>query len=237
MTSTNGQEALGASPGIQLTLGEPSSDVQGPIITFETEDHRILRSGDQFGENENLVIRISDPTGINITGEKGHEILLTDINSGSVHNITEGFIYDINSISTGTYIQTIEAGEKEISLKITAWDNANNPSEQNLFLSISPLNDLQFRYVLNYPNPFSESTKFTFEITQAARISVNIYTLEGRRIRSIDSQNFPVGFHFINWNGKDKYGNNLANGVYLYRLKAENEEKTVDFIGRMAKFR
>ncbi|MEE8436966.1 MAG: C25 family cysteine peptidase, partial [Candidatus Neomarinimicrobiota bacterium] len=97
LSALNGQEALGASGGIHLTLGEPSSDVQGPIITFETEDHRILRTGDQFGENENLIIRISDPIGINITGEKGHEILLTDINSGSVQNISEGFIYDINS--------------------------------------------------------------------------------------------------------------------------------------------
>jgi len=237
LSSPDGQESLGAAGGLHLTLGEPSTDVKGPIITFETEDHRSLRTGDQLTENENLIIRFSDPMGINITGEKGHEILLTNLISGLVNNISEEFIYDINSITTGTYLVRIEPGQKEISFNLIAWDNANNLSEQNLYLSINPFDNLRLKNVINYPNPFSESTKFTFDITQPAIISIDIYTIGGRKITSLDPQNFLAGYHFIDWDGKDQYGNNLANGVYLYRVKAGNEEKTIDIIGRMAKFR
>ena len=48
---------------------------------------------------------------------------------------------------------------------------------------------------------------------------------------------FSAGFHTIDWDGRDAFGGELANGVYLYKLKAEGPAATDTFIGRCAKFR
>ena len=90
--------------------------------------------------------------------------------------------------------------------------------------------------VYNYPNPFSNNTQFSFEINESAEIEINIYTLGGRKIRNIDKEFYEAGYNFINWDGKDKYGDNIANGVYLYTLKALKNGNTVSRIGKIAKY-
>ena len=90
--------------------------------------------------------------------------------------------------------------------------------------------------VFNFPNPFVSETQFSFEISLTAEISVNIYTLGGRRIRRIGPQSVNAGYNFINWDGRDEYGDILANGVYLYRVKATNDNESVSTIGKIAKY-
>ena len=232
----NASTALGAATNLVLTPGVPSNDTEGPIISFETESGRPLRNGDHLGQGEKIIIRLSDPLGINITGEPGHKLLLTDLESGEKKILTSAFIYDLNSITTGTISYSVTEGTETASIKLQAWDNANNPAEQSITLNILSNDQLTLLHVLNYPNPFSTSTQFTFEITAAAEIVIDIYTLEGRKIKTIEPEYFSVGYHTISWDGRDAYGSRLANGVYLYRLKAKGEKKTVTYIGRLAKF-
>ena len=52
-----------------------------------------------------------------------------------------------------------------------------------------------------------------------------------------ESTPFSVGYHIINWDGHDAFGGELANGVYLYKVKARGLNATETFIGRCAKFR
>lgn len=230
-------EALGLLENIPLRGGAPTLDQTGPIITFETTDKRPLRSGDHLNLEEPFIIRLSDPLGINITSEVGHEILLTDLNTGEKKNITNKFVYDLNKIDTGTIPYELDPNTSEIAIKIKAWDNANNPAEKEIRLSILTTPKLRLYQVMNYPNPFSTNTQFTFEITSSATVTIDIYTLGGRRIKSLGTYNFSAGFHTIPWDGRDAYGNRLANGTYLYRLKAKNDNQSVATIGKLAKFR
>ncbi len=229
-------EALGLLENIPLRGGVPTLDHTGPIITFETTDKRPLRNGDHLNVEEPFIIRLSDPLGINITGEVGHEIMLTDLKSAEKKNITNKFVYDLNKIDTGTIPYELDPNTSEIALKIKAWDSANNPAEQEIRLSILTTPKLRLYQVMNYPNPFATNTQFTFEITSSATVTIDIYTLGGRRIKSLGTYNFSAGFHTIPWDGRDTYGNRLANGTYIYRLKAKNENQSVATIGRLAKF-
>ena len=63
-----------------------------------------------------------------------------------------------------------------------------------------------------------------------------MYTLGGRRIKSIEKFNLPAGFNIVNWNGLDAFGQKIANGVYIYRIKVTNGDTTVSYIGRCAKY-
>jgi len=231
------REALGTLGPVYLTGGSPVPDNQGPIITFIANDGRVLQNGDHLRRDESLIVRLSDPLGINLTREVGHEIELTDLKLDQSKDVTNLFIYDLNSVTTGTIELELDDNTTEINLSIKAWDNANNPSTAEIQLQKISNTALKLFHVLNYPNPFQSDTQFTFEITTPAEVSVDIFTLGGRKIHSLGKRLYNTGYHTINWDGRDAFGDQIANGVYLYRLKASNDEQTVSTIGRLAKFR
>ncbi|NOZ75665.1 MAG: hypothetical protein GXO90_09915, partial [FCB group bacterium] len=125
-------EAMGSTGGLFFTGGEPSQDRTGPRIQFETEAGRILGSGDHLFNGEDLVVRLSDPLGINLTGAIGHSIQVAFQDNDDFQDVTERFIYDLNSITTGTLpLFNGELHDGDI-LRIQAWDNANNPTTARL---------------------------------------------------------------------------------------------------------
>ena len=228
------QDAMGVYEGIQLKGGDGTNDTFGPQITFETSSGRLLEAGDHFSKNEEIVIRFSDPLGINLTDEPGHEILVTDVSTENFEIITHGFYYDQNSIVTGTIPYPTPNGEP-VHIRVKAWDNANNPTEKVIELFRSEDNVLGIYNAYNFPNPFSSLTQFAFEITKTAYVKLDIYTLGGRRIKSFDSSIMGPGYHTLDWNGLDAYGRTIANGVYLYRIKAKGDGTSESYIGRCAK--
>jgi len=231
----NEKEAIGVRGNIQLMGGDGTNDTFGPQISFETISGQKLENGDHFSESEDLIIRFSDPLGINLTNESGHEIQVTDLVTGNSETVTQDFYYDQNSIVSGT-VTFNKFTEKDMNIRVQAWDSANNPSEKDIRLSRTVHNEFSIYNAYNYPNPFSTSTQFAFEITQNADIKLDVYTLGGRRIKSFDESNKSPGYHTIDWDGKDTYGGQIANGVYLFRLKAIGDETTETFIGRCAKY-
>ncbi len=229
-------EGLGIVDSLIVLQGNDTNDNTGPIITFETQSGRILRSGDHLIENENLMIRITDPLGINLAGETGHDIVLTDMLNQSELILTDDFIYDSNSITTGTIPVNSDEMSTDIHVSVKAWDSANNPAENEIKLYRLSEAKLKLYNVLNFPNPFSKNTQFTFELSQPAEVKIIIYTLGGKKIIEIDPEQFDIGFHTIFWNGKDAFGDELANGVYLYKITAKGNNESTSFIGRLAKY-
>ena len=229
-------EALGWRDSLYIVSGDPTSDNFGPIINFEANDNRILRSGDHIQSDDQILIRLTDPLGINLTREIGHNIVLTDHSNDDNIIVTDDFIYDNNSITTGTIPLELDENSHELHLSLKAWDSANNLAEYEIKLYRIAEAKLKLFNVTNFPNPFASSTQFTFELSQPADVNIDIFTLGGRKIMQIEPEYFSIGFHTIDWDGEDVFGDKLANGVYLYRLKAVGDEETASFIGRLAKY-
>jgi uncharacterized protein involved in high-affinity Fe2+ transport len=88
--------------------------------------------------------------------------------------------------------------------------------------------------LLNYPNPFSTSTCFVYTMTGAdspAQFKLQIMTVSGRVVREVTAAEFgplTAGRHQSNfcWDGRDDFGDQLANGVYLYRVVARKADGT-----------
>jgi flagellar hook assembly protein FlgD len=74
--------------------------------------------------------------------------------------------------------------------------------------------------VMNYPNPFKEMTDFTFVLKSdaPADIKIIVYTIAGRKIRTLTPKLLHAGFNAVEWDGRDERGNEVANGTYLYRV-------------------
>jgi len=111
------------------------------------------------------------------------------------------------------------------SLHIVVTDASGNSVEYRGEFQV--VKELKLYRVLNYPNPLSNFTHFTFELSQPAQVRVKIYTVAGRLIQDIDYGWAGAGFNMIPWDGRDADGDELANGVYLYKIYATNgTEKT-----------
>jgi hypothetical protein len=230
-------DGIGVFTPVFLTSGDEVSDSQGPIISFETVSGRVLRPGDHLQIDETIQIRLSDPLGINLTSEPGHEIKIKEVEFDREIDVTDQFIYDLNSISTGTIPVTVDDTAEKLHFLVNAWDNGNNVSEYEIKLYLIGTEKLKLYNVMNFPNPFESSTQFSFELTLASDVTVTVYTLGGRTIYRSDPIFFPVGFHSISWDGRDSFGDNIANGVYLYKIKAISSDDSAISIGRVAKFR
>lgn len=72
----------------------------------------------------------------------------------------------------------------------------------------------------NTPNPFNPSTTITFSLPESAPVTLAIYDVNGRMVRTLVSGERAAGLHEVVWNGMDDNGRAVASGVYVYRLTA-----------------
>ena len=79
---------------------------------------------------------------------------------------------------------------------------------------------LVFSLNQNYPNPFNPSTTISYELESDVNVSLNIYDLNGKLIRSLLNKNKPAGIHSITWYGKTDTGFKAAAGMYFYTMVA-----------------
>ena len=82
----------------------------------------------------------------------------------------------------------------------------------------------------NSPNPFNPSTSIKFYIPFQSDVKIKVYDLLGREVTTLINKNVSEGYHIVFWNGSDKYGEEVASGIYLYRLTAGSFVETKKMI-------
>jgi len=80
----------------------------------------------------------------------------------------------------------------------------------------------EFTLLQNYPNPLNQSTKIEFTLPHSGFVSLNIYDLLGRKVRTLVSENLTPGYKSVLWDGKDDSGKEAASGIYFYQLKVRD---------------
>ena len=68
------------------------------------------------------------------------------------------------------------------------------------------------------PNPFNPRTSIDFELASRSRVIIEIFDVEGRRIRRLLDRMTAPGGHTVNWDGKDDQGRRMSSGVYFCRF-------------------
>jgi flagellar hook assembly protein FlgD len=178
---------------------------------------------------------------VNIAGDIGHQITMTlDDNYGETRDITEFFEYDKGSYVSGRLKYNLyDLDEGDHGLQVKAWDNSNNSAIAETRFTVVTERELQIRNLLNYPNPITETTSFTFELSQDAEVSLKIYSVSGRLLRKFETHMASIGFNLfpVVWDCTDQDGDVMANGVYLYKLIAradrDGETVTEEKIGKL----
>jgi len=70
----------------------------------------------------------------------------------------------------------------------------------------------------NFPNPFNPATTIRYELAQPARVSVEIMSVAGERVRILEHGTRGAGTQSVEWRGETDAGGRAASGVYFYRL-------------------
>jgi hypothetical protein len=73
----------------------------------------------------------------------------------------------------------------------------------------------------NYPNPFNPSTIIEFALPKASRVTLDVYNTLGQVVNRLVDDEMSAGHHSFEWNGRDGSGNELASGIYFYRISSE----------------
>jgi flagellar hook assembly protein FlgD len=79
---------------------------------------------------------------------------------------------------------------------------------------------------LNYPNPFNPSTVVSFTVPEKEKVSIRVYDVSGRFVRTLADRTFEPGMHSVTWDGTNDGGRHVGSGVYFCRMDAAGFSKT-----------
>jgi len=145
---------------------------------------------------------------------------------------------DWEDSSTYVYSETIE----DTSMGITLADNSqyywlvealdsdgfivgSNDNTPNTIvvgtLSIDgDLMPVEFALHQNYPNPFNPVTTIRYDLPDNALVTITIYDMMGREVKTLVNQTQDAGYRSIVWDATNDYGKPVSAGIYLYQIQA-----------------
>jgi hypothetical protein len=208
------------------------SDNQGPRVSLYLNDESFVTGG-LTDEDPVLIAYVNDESGINTVGNGiGHDVAAT-LDESSNFVLNDYYESDLDDFTKGVInypFYNLSNGNHTLSLKI--WDINNNPTTTYLDFIVAESNEIALESLMNYPNPFKESTRFSFEHNQADQpldVTIHIYSLSGQLVSTLNDQIFSGGYRYnsLEWKGTDEGGSKLVQGIYIYKVLVRNDGGSV----------
>ena len=80
------------------------------------------------------------------------------------------------------------------------------------------------RLLANYPNPFNPRTTIPFVLDKQGDVSINVYDVTGRHIKTLASKTFPIGHHQVDWHGVNELNHTVSSGIYFVKMRTLDSE-------------
>ena len=226
--------------------GAVITDKVGPNIDLFLNDYN-FKNGGLTHSDPVLLINLQDVSGINTSSSAiGHDIIVKlDNNPATTRTLNSFYQANINTYQYGTVryqLPTLTPGPH--TLQVRAWDNVNNSNTRTLGFTVaatagstgatgggaggsgnaSDMSPLVIDKVINFPNPFTDQTTFSFEHNfpgQNIAVNLSIYTQNGKLVKQINKTANTNGTRNvqITWDGTDAAGSKIARNVYIYKIQ------------------
>jgi hypothetical protein len=202
-----------------------NSDTEGPIIKLYMNDTNFV-SGGITDQNPALLAFIYDSSGINTVGSGiGHDITaVLDNDTRNSYILNDYYVSDLDTYKSGEIgypFFNLPDGTHQITLKV--WDVYNNSAEGTIDFVVFSTAQFALQNLMNFPNPFSDHTTFSFEYNQpnsTLDVDLKIFSLTGRLIKTLHQVVNTSGYKIetIVWDGTGNDGSKISAGMYVYHL-------------------
>ena len=171
-----------------------------------------------------FVGKLSDESGISTSNSESEpgiiavlddedEIILNGYYIGAKNTYKKGWVtYPYKDLSIGTH-----------KIRLKAWDVHNNSNEAEVEFLVVADERLAIEKLMNFPNPFRDFTRFSFEHNRAGdnlEIMIDIYSIQGKLVKQFryTIENSESRISDLVWDGKEQNGSKLVSGVYIFKL-------------------
>ena len=227
---------------------DPQGDYDDWIELHNTSLQEVDLSGSYLTDREDDLRKWAFPEGT-VLFPGAYLIVWVDEDGGDEPGLHANFklsnggeeIYLVDTDDQGNAILDhvlFEAQETDISYGRTpdgtgdfASLNWPTPASSNLVptdVSIAATDALPERFSLepNYPNPFNSGTVISFALPIGGDVELAIFNLVGQKVAILAEGAYLPGAYELHWDGRSNAGDELATGVYLYRLQAGSQVQT-----------
>ena len=132
-------------------------------------------------------------------------------------NLTINYDIVIEVGENMNWVLTSESG-KENTLEGTG--EITVPTEETFTLERKAIIPIAYILHQNYPNPFNPITSLRYDLPEQAQVTLMIYDLMGRVVRTLVNIEQTAGYKSIQWNATNDAGSPVSAGVYLYKIQA-----------------
>ncbi len=170
---------------------------------------------------------------------KNNQVVLTWSTANEINN--KGF--DIERSADGQNFYTIGfATAKGNASSITSYSFTDTKRSESSFYRLKQIdNDGNYKYSriiqINFvnsdaykiaitPNPLSNSATISFTLPQPKKVSINIFDMTGRLVKTLVDAEMQAGTHQIIWDAEDEKGNSVSEGVYILKFQTNNYSET-----------
>lgn len=219
-------------------------DIIQPILDV-TVDGKHLMNGDIVSPLPEILIEVNDENPFLAVTDTSYEIHFGP-KTPNPNNLPRVFISGNDEMETvpatlpankaKLYFRPERLADGEYTLRVQGFDHAGNAAGKTAYeVNFKVINESSVSNVLNYPNPFSTSTRFVYTLTGAEipeLFQIHIFTITGKMVKVIDlheTQDVRIGYNMTDyqWDGRDMFGDLLANGVYIYKVVTKSNGKEI----------
>jgi len=217
LTRGNEQRSAVVRLPVAQVPASTGGDVTGPTITMGFGGNGIrVRPGDE------LQATLADTAGISILASNpANSVLLEFDRSGIYNDVSDAVVFDPGSYTRATLNTALPADLSlgEHSVVLTASDMFGNVGSDTVSFVLEAATVAALRDATVFPNPTPGPCRLVCDLSGPMDVQWDIYTVSGRRVRSLRASFVAAGPAVLEWDGRDGEGDTIANGTYLYVLR------------------
>ncbi|MCK4413208.1 MAG: T9SS type A sorting domain-containing protein [Candidatus Eisenbacteria sp.] len=228
----------------KYTLGECFSDHKDVVFLTSNTHRYIYKELTLFGDPE-LPLWTDDPADLVVThdatietGGATLDVHVEDSGGGALEEVRvclwkgdEVYLVDYTGVTGDVTFNPNATTEGTLYVTATVHNYLPYEGETAVLDPADVAEDAVVPTVLrlhpNRPSPFRTTTTIAYDLPAESRVSLRIYDLTGRVMRSLVDDRMQVqGSHEVVWDGRDDAGRPVASGVYLYRMESDEQQLT-----------
>ena len=154
---------------------------------------------------------------------------MADISTGyrtlpALGNACQNTTWSVDDLSPGDYFWSVQGLDNNFAGSLFAAEEAFTIDE----LGIDTEEAVSGIQIVNYPDPFYNSTEITFHLPGSGHVRVSIYSIDGRVVRNLEDTGMAGGINQLIWDGRDDSGSVPGAGIYFIKLEIDGEQAAVE---------